>query len=139
MKTVNYSLAKFNKNLTKTLLISMLTTTAIVTGVIPDFSFDNGKLSFSNIVLAQSEEEEEELKRYAQALSEIEKLRQTTLTKIESIVDSNQASQVACNKPSSISVLSAEARKVANNYCGQSEAIVKKHGFSNAQVQDFMP
>lgn len=133
MKTVNSYISRSYTKLTKIVLISILTTTAIVSGVVPEISWQTAQVNFSNKVLAQSDEE---LQRYARALSEIEKLRQTTWSQIESMVGSDKASQVACNQPSSISSLDNDARNLANDYCKKSEAIVKKHGFTNAKFNE---
>lgn len=132
MMNQSYSISKLNQNLIATFMMSILSAIAIVSGVVPELSLQTGELSFSNRVLAQNVTDDE-LKKYGQAFLEIEKLRQTTLTNIENIVGKEKTAQMACNQDNTINQLPENARNIANNYCTQSEAIVKKYGLSITQ------
>jgi dephospho-CoA kinase len=123
---------QFNKYLVNTLIISILTATGVITGIVPQLSFETGELNFSRVVYAQNVTDDQ-LKQYAQALVEIEKLRQPTFANLEGIVGKEKASQISCNQENTISQLPDNARSIASSYCNQSEAIVKKYGLTNGQ------
>lgn len=123
----NYS---FSKAVYHLLILLGLSTGSIVSGIIPEISTE--KVSFSNHVLAQSVSDGD-LKKYAQAAIEIENLRVTTLGNIENIVGKSKPSQLNCYQEDTFNQLPSNARTIAESYCQQSEAIVKKHGLSNTQ------
>jgi hypothetical protein len=74
-----------------------------------------------------------DLKKYAQAAIEIENLRVTTLANIENIVGKSKPNQLNCYQENTFNQLPNSARNIAENYCEQSETIVKKHGLTNTQ------
>ncbi len=131
MNTISYHY-KLGKNLANTFLITILTATGIITGIVPQLSFKTGELNFSRIVYAQNITDDQ-LKQYAQALVEIEKLRQPTFANLESMVGKEKASQLSCNQENTINQLPDNARGIVTSYCNQSEAIVKKYGLTNSQ------
>ncbi|WP_017294710.1 DUF4168 domain-containing protein [Geminocystis herdmanii] len=123
----NYS---FSKTVYQILILLGLSTGAIVFGVIPEINSQT--ITFNNHVVAQSVSDGD-LKKYAQAAIEIENLRVTTLSNIESIVGKSKPSQLNCYQENTFNQLPSNARNIAENYCQQSEAIVKKHGLTNTQ------
>lgn len=123
----NYSLSKTVYHI---LILLGLSTGAIVLGVVPEINTQT--ITFNNHVSAQNVSDAD-LKKYAQVAIEIETLRVTTLTNIESIVGKSKPSQLNCYQENTFNQLPNNARTIAESYCEQSEAIVKKHGLTNTQ------
>lgn len=123
----NYS---FSKAVYHLLILLGLSTGAIVSGIIPEIHGQT--ITFNNHVVAQSVSDGD-LKKYAQVAIEIETLRVTTLTNIESILGKSKPSQLNCYQEDTFNQLPSNARTIAESYCQQSEAIVKKHGLTNTQ------
>jgi hypothetical protein len=123
----NYS---FSKTVYHLLILLGLSTSAIVLGIVPEIQRQT--ITLNNSAVAQSVSDED-LKKYAQAAIEIENLRVTTLSNIESIVGKSKPSQLNCYQEGTFNQLPSNARNIAENYCQQSEAIVRKHGLSNTQ------
>jgi hypothetical protein len=127
--------SRLNKNLTFTLLVSVLTVTGIVSGVVPQLSLEKVQLSFSNVVLA-SNVSDGDLQKYAQAAKRIENLRISALSRIEQIVGKQKTAQLACHQPNTINALPADAQNIARDYCQKSENIVKQSGLSISKFND---
>lgn len=121
-----------NFNSTKVLFILLTSVSAIVCDVIPEINWQSKTLTINHQVLAQTPSDDE-LQKYAQAAKEIEILRQSTFTQIEAQVGKQQTNQLACNQTATINQLPESARSIAQNYCTQSEAIVKKNGLTISQ------
>jgi len=122
-----------NEQFTTKLLLMLLTSiSAIVFDVIPQIHWQTKTLTINHQVLAQNPSDDELLK-YAQAAKEIETLRQSTFSQIEAQVGKEKANQLACNQTATINQLPESARNIAQNYCNQSEAIVKKNGLTISQ------
>lgn len=91
---------------------------------------------FSTSVLAQTQTQEiteEQLRKYAKAVIAIENLRRATYASIENIVGSNASLSVSCDQKKSFSQLPPAARTMAEDYCNQSEIIVKNNGLTVSQ------
>ncbi len=117
-----------NRQMTANILIVILTSlSAIAFGIIPEINWQTKTIRIESQVLAQSDGD---LQKYAQAAQEIETLRRSTFSQIEAKVGKQKANQLACNQASSLNQLPDDARSLAQNYCNQSEAIVKKHGLT---------
>lgn len=126
---LNYYISRLNKSIISTFLLPILTTSAIITGIVPQVSLPTGELKFSNIALADNFSDDD-LQKYADAAKQIETLRRQAFSSIENIVGKEKAGQLACHQKNTINSLPEEARTIAQNYCSQSEAIVKKSGLS---------
>jgi Domain of unknown function (DUF4168) len=68
-----------------------------------------------------------ELKKYAQALIEIEPLRIAALDTVSKQMNGNLPN-LMCHQPESMGGLSSDARKVFVNYCNQSQSIAQGYG-----------
>ncbi|MBL1208454.1 DUF4168 domain-containing protein [Geminocystis sp. GBBB08] len=127
---------KYNFNSLKTgyhlLILITLTTSAMALGIIPEINWQSKTINISNQAVAQTPTDED-LRKYAQAAIEIENLRKTTFSNIESIVGKSKPNQLNCYQEDSLNQLQGNARTMAVNYCEQSEAIVKKYGLTNTQ------
>lgn len=132
MTITYYNTLKLNKKIIMAFCLSFFTVTTIITGVIPQLSWQNTqlKLDFNNRLLAQNLPNDEQLKNYAKTVLEIENIRKPTLTKLESLVGKEKTAQLACNKQNTIEELPEEARNLATDYCNQSKIIVEKYGFT---------
>jgi hypothetical protein len=135
MMNLNHSSSKLSKNLSFTFLITVLTATGIISGVVPQLSSANMQLSFSNAALASSISDGD-LQKYAQAAKRIESLRVSTLRQIEQIVGKDKTAQLACHQANSINALPAQAQTIARDYCQQSENIVKESGLSISKFNE---
>jgi Domain of unknown function (DUF4168) len=72
-----------------------------------------------------------ELRKYAQAIIEIEPLRVEALQAIRSRV-SGDVPNLMCHQPGNMDGLSADARRIFVDYCDQANSIVSKHGLTMA-------
>lgn len=122
-----------NQQFTIKLLLMLLTSiSTIMLGVTNDINWQSKTLTINHQVFAQTPSDDE-LQKYAQAAKEIETLRQSTFSQIEAQVGKEKANQLACNQTATINQLPESARNIAQNYCTQSEAIVKKNGLTISQ------
>lgn len=129
---INNHTVNFIKTGYHLLILVSLSISAIAIGITPEINWQSKTLNISNQAIAQNVSDED-LKKYAQAAMEIEGLRKMTLSNIENIVGKSKPNQLNCYQQESLTQLPDNARAMAVNYCEQSEAIVKKHGLSNAQ------
>ncbi|BAQ66804.1 DUF4168 domain-containing protein [Geminocystis sp. NIES-3709] len=111
------------------LIVFGFSTTAIVSGIIPEINIHTQTVTFSNHAMAENISDAD-LKKYAQAAMEIERIRKTTFENIESIVGKSKPSQLNCYQEDSLNQLPNNARTMALSYCQQSEEIVKKYGLT---------
>jgi Domain of unknown function (DUF4168) len=128
----SYYTVNFIKTSYHLFILLSLSTSAITLGIIPEINWQNKALNISNQAVAQNVSDED-LKKYAQAAIEIEGIRKTTLSNIESIVSKIKPNQLNCNQSENFNQLPENARNMALNYCNQSENIVKKYGLNNTQ------
>ncbi|MBE9222736.1 DUF4168 domain-containing protein [Cyanobacterium stanieri LEGE 03274] len=117
---------------TKIILTLGLSTLGIVTGLTPEYNFQSNAITINNQAFAQNFSDAE-LTRYAQAAVEIERLRRSTFANIEAIVGEERSSQLACHQQNSINELPSNARSLMNDFCQNSEAIVRRNGLSMNQ------
>jgi len=73
---------------------------------------------------------QQQLESYAQAILEIEPLRQRTFQEIQRVLDSQQVPSIACNRPKSYEDLPSSARSAIVNYCNRSKEIVEEQGLT---------
>lgn len=133
MISLNYYISRLNKNLFTTLTISLLTSTAILGGFVPNISWKTKEVDF-NIRVSAQELDQSTLKRYGQVVMEIEKLRQPALNNIEKIVGKQKTAELTCHQSNTINRLPNNAQQIAREYCDKSEDVVRKYGFS---ITDF--
>lgn len=73
---------------------------------------------------------EQKIENYAQAVIAIEKLRQNTFGQIQSVLNSQNVPNVACNRSASYQNLPSDARSLIINYCNRSKEIVQNQGLT---------
>lgn len=119
---------KLNRILCQSLIVGVLSTWGLLSGVTPEFSFRTPGLVFGDSALAQTDDE---INRYVQAAKEIESSRQRAYNQIKGIIG-GEVPSFACNqRPGSLNALPAgEARNIAARFCDEAENIVKKYNFT---------
>lgn len=117
---------KYMKFASQLLIAFGLSLTAVSLTIVPEYR--QGSVTISSQAMAQNVSDED-LRKYAQAAIAIENLRQTTYSNIEGIIG-RSSGQMSCNQPQSFSQLPENARKMAIEYCEQSEVIVKNNGLT---------
>jgi len=78
----------------------------------------------------------EEVQNYAQAILEIEPIRQVALGQVQTLADSGVAPIIICNAPQSMAGLSSEMTEVVVNFCTQAKEINAKYGFTPTRFND---
>jgi hypothetical protein len=76
----------------------------------------------------------QQVKRYAQAVLAIEPLRKRIYREIQTIVDSDEIPNVACNRSDSYQDLPRKARSLIRDYCNRSKEIVQEQ---NLTISEF--
>jgi capsule polysaccharide export protein KpsE/RkpR len=127
------------KNVSRTLTQIGLTTTlalsTIAIGLIPEFSQDFSRLNWNNQAVAQAITNEE-INKYAQAVLDIESLRQQAFRDIEKIMGKNVVDNISCDQPASFNRLNRDARTIAQNYCQSSQKIVENTGLTSRKFNE---
>ena len=130
MLTLNYLSSYFRQTLTRSLLLSILTTLSILGGVVPELSRQTPQLIFSFPVIARAQEfSNEQIRKYAQAVLNIEDLRRQAYQDIQRIIGT-QPPDIICNQPNTLRNLPTNAQKIAIDYCRNSKTIVERSGLS---------
>lgn len=78
------------------------------------------------------EYDQQQLRRYAEALLEIEPLREKTYQEIQTLLNS-EVPNIACNREDSYQDLPREVRSLIITYCNQSRAVVEGQGLTVSQ------
>ena len=128
MLTLHYFHSNLNKILSRFLIVTSMAAISIVFGIIPYSKGESFSLSFNSAVYAQSFSDEE-IRRYAQAGVQIENKRARALIEIQRIVGSTP--NISCDRPKSYRNLHNQARKIAQQFCRESQSIVRNSGLSN--------
>lgn len=120
---------KLNRILSQSLIVGVLSTWGLVSGVTVELSLGSPSFAFRASALAQTEDE---INRYVQAAREIESSRQRAYNEIKGIIG-GEVPSFACNqRPGSLEALPAgRAREIAARYCDDAENSVKKYNFTN--------
>ena len=132
MLTLNYLSFYFPQTLARSLLVSILTTFSILGGVVPELSRQTPQLIFNFTPNTQAQEfSNEQIRKYAQAVLEIEDFRQQAFQEIQTIIGT-QPPDIVCNQPNTFRNLPRDARKIAANDCRTSKTIVQRSGLGVA-------
>jgi Domain of unknown function (DUF4168) len=112
--------------------ISCLLVTAIAPSLPAQAALDlkTTEVSVSNQI-ALFQVSDEDLRKYAAALTEIEPLRVEALNTIKSKV-SGDLPNLMCNQPDGMSSLPSDARKIFIRYCANANEIANRKGLSMA-------
>lgn len=128
MLTLNYWSSYFSQTLARFLLVSVLSTFSLLSGVVPEFSRQAPLLIFSFPVNARAQEfSNEQIRKYARAVLDIEAHRRQAYQDIQTIIG-RQPPEIVCNQPTTLRNLPANAQKIASNYCKTSKTIVERSG-----------
>ncbi|NJL02701.1 MAG: DUF4168 domain-containing protein [Spirulinaceae cyanobacterium SM2_1_0] len=111
----------------RSLSITALTALSIILGGVPDLG-RAPTAHFDTAAQAQGVSDEE-IRRYAQALLEMEPQRVRAYNRLQDIVG-NELPNIVCNQTASFSGLPGNARQIASSYCNQSRRIVRDRGFT---------
>ncbi len=107
----------------RALVVGGVTILGLLYGLVPELSGHSITLIFS-MAYAQ-DVRDEEVTDYAQAVLDMEPVRQKAYNEIKQIIGKDPPA-IVCDKPESLSALTGDARKIARSYCEESEAIVQK-------------
>ncbi len=120
-----------NRTLTRSLVASVLAAIGILCGVVPEFSCQSLRLTFSSSAYTQDFSDEQVMK-YAQAVLLMESLRQQAYQDIQQIIG-DSLPNIACHQPNTLRNLPPDAQKIATDYCRTSKQIVENIGLSISQ------
>lgn len=88
-------------------------------------------------LIAQAQNyDENTLRNYAQALLEIEPLRQRALQDIQTVLNSQEVPSIACNRAQSYQDLPAEVQSLIVDYCNRSQNIVQQQGLTVSEFNN---
>jgi hypothetical protein len=131
MLTFDCSLFNLNRTFIHTLVASVLAATAILCGIVPEFSSQSPRLNFSSSAYTQ-DFNDQQIANYARAVLLMESYRQQAYKDIQRAIG-QPPPEIVCNQPSTFRNLPSEAQKIAVNYCKVSKKIVENSGISVSQ------
>ena len=111
------------KPLAASLVVGTFATVGL-SGLAPDLS--KRSPLFISVAYAQ-DMGDTDVTNYAQAVLEMEPVRQTAFDEIKKLIGSGDIPPIVCHKPESLDALPRNARKIAVNYCSQSQKIVESN------------
>ncbi|MGK7872532.1 MAG: DUF4168 domain-containing protein [Xenococcaceae cyanobacterium] len=103
----------------------------ILWGVVPEFSRQSPRLTFSSSAYAQNFSDEQ-VRKYARAVLDIEILRTQALYEIQRILGQPPRNDIFCDKPDTFPSLS-DARIITIEFCKNSKKIVECNGLSASE------
>jgi hypothetical protein len=123
---------RLKPRLVRPLVIGILSTVSLVSGLIPSFQVDlldrTATVAISNSAYAQANAiTSQEVQNYARSVLAIEPIRQETYNQIKQIIGNRDVPAIACHQPNSLNNLNRNIREIAVNYCNQSIAIVEQN------------
>lgn len=121
-----YFLAKLNKILWQSLLVSALSTVGLFAELTSNLSVHSSPLVLGAAAYAQ-EVNDTDITKYAKAVLEAEPVREAALNDIKQIMGSGQVPEIACYKKETLDNLPENGQNVVKNFCTQYESIVKKY------------
>ena len=125
------SLGKF---LRRCFFPSILASTGILWGGVPEFSYDFPPLAFTFYAYTE-DVNDQQVTNYARALLKIESYRQQAYQNIRQILGKTPP-EIACHRRETFNNLPTEAQKIAVSYCQNSISIVENSGLSRSQFND---
>lgn len=132
---LNFCRASFQPHLNRVLLRFLVVggfATLGLCGLAPDLSGRSSALVFISAAYAQGASDPE-VTNYAQAVLEMEPIRQTAFDRIKKMIGSEDIPPIVCHKSESLGALPNNARNTALDYCNQSQKIVESNGLSIAR------
>lgn len=141
MFKVESTIPKLTKLYVRILSSSLLAVMGLMGGLIPELSvrsLDNNTPSLT-ISLAQNahgqEFTPEETENYARAGYKVELLRRETYQQIQNLIN-EPPPNIVCDQPETLSNLNSEVRAIANNFCNQSQQIVRENNLSISRYNE---
>lgn len=125
MKILSGLRIRLNSIASQSLLLGVLSTVSILTGVAPQASLRFPHLLFTRSASAQSISAEE-VNQYARSLLAIEPLRLQAYDEMRTLLGS--VPPIECSDSNTVNVLPAQNRSIAVNYCEQSKKMVESNG-----------
>jgi len=109
------------------LIASSLATMGFFFGIIPSIDFNTYQFSFASSAFAD-DFNEETIEKYARAALELERKRVEFYKKIAQMTDNPR---FACHEPNSLNDLSPQAKDLAEQFCRESQDIVRQNGLNS--------
>jgi hypothetical protein len=131
MMTLNFSRPHLNQMVSQSLLIGAIAALGLLSGFVPGLSKDSPTLSLGSAAYAQ-QVSQEELTRYVRVSIQIEKLRLVVYDEIKRVNGGTVPPISSC----STSGLSSNVAGIWQRFCEQSEALIKREGFTNSRYND---
>ncbi|WP_250121984.1 DUF4168 domain-containing protein [Chroococcidiopsis sp. CCMEE 29] len=128
-----FSAPYLNRMLSRSLVVGAIATASWLSGLAPDLSGHSRVLDFNSAAYAQ-QVSEPEVTNYARAVLGIEPVRQEAYDEIKKILGSDNVPSINCYE--SLDALPNNARKIADNYCKRSKAIVERNGLSRDRFNE---
>jgi len=113
----------------------LVTTTLLIGGHGVELFVNKGNHGNLPIAYAQ-DDKEQKIESYAEAILEIEPLRQKTHQDLQQILEKQQLPDISCDRQTSYDKMPSKARSRIINYCNQAKAIAKKHGLSVSEFNN---
>ncbi|MGB7439910.1 MAG: DUF4168 domain-containing protein [Coleofasciculaceae cyanobacterium] len=120
------SLAYLNRIFSQSLVVGVFAVIGLLSGVIPNFSENSNTLVFSTAAYAQQTVTDKEVTDFANAIMEIEELRQDAFGEIKNMFGGN-VPEIVCNDNQSINNLPTQVRNAVQDFCNESSAVVEDH------------
>jgi hypothetical protein len=119
-----------NRLFSKVLVISTISTSGWLSGLIPGMVPHTVTLEFSTTAFAQTQPEftAEEITNYAKAAIALESRRYQVVNEIKQIV--GEVPRIVCDQPSSINALPGNAPQIAVSYCDQARQMIERHNLT---------
>lgn len=128
MYNIKYYSNKFSKIFSQSLIFSLVTGMTLLGSIVPKVSGETFSVRLHYPVNAQ-DISDVDLNKYAEAILAMETSRQQSYSDIKKIIG-EAPPEILCDKPSSYESLPVDAKKIAVDFCENSEKIVKKSGLS---------
>ncbi len=127
MLTLKAIPSKLNTILFRSLFVSIVMTMAVLLEIVPPTTDKSLRVSFGSPVYAQPFTDDE-IRRYAEAGRKIEVRRRQTYRQIQKITGNSPT--IFCYRPNSYRNLPERAINIAQEFCNESETIVKDSGLT---------
>ncbi len=128
--------SNFKQLFYKTLIVSTLSISGGLSGMIPAIANHIFAMELSTIALAQTQQEftAEEVMNYAKAAIALESRRYQVMNEIKQIV--GEVPRIICDEPSSINALPGNVPQIAVSYCDQARQMIERHNLTVSRFNE---